>query len=137
VDQDQFQPTARELLERHIAEANQSNRATPETARAPEQEPTRPEDLQGTRYASGLGDYVSQTKAALRNDGMINRDYHEHERNSQKDLEQHVEKTATEPGNHTSAREALEQHFRDAAGEVAQHKSPFARDRDKQNEYER
>jgi hypothetical protein len=80
MDRDQFPATARELLERHVAE----------------QEPTRPED-RGARYAQGVGDYVTETTAALKNDAMINREYHEHERNVQKDLEQHIEQSAPGP----------------------------------------
>src|ERR1700679_1543538 len=80
MDRGQFPATARELLERHIAE----------------QEPTRPED-RGAHYAQGVGDYVSETTAARINDAMINREYHEHERDVQKDLEQHIEQTAPGP----------------------------------------
>jgi hypothetical protein len=129
---EQFQPTARELLERHIAETNQPKQATPEVGR--ESEPDRPKEHHGQRYASGLGDYVSQTRAALHNDQMINREYREHERAAQKDVEQHIEKGAPAQADRRSAREALEQHFRDAAKEVTDHKN---RESAREQEYER
>jgi hypothetical protein len=138
MDQDQFQPTARELLERHVAETNQPKQATPEVARSPEQEPTRPEEPQGTRYASALGDYVSQSRAALHNDGMINREYHEHARSARQEREQYIEKTAPEQTDRMSAREALEHHLEGAKSEVTDHKiDPFNRDRTREQEYER
>ena len=136
MDQDQFQPTARELLERHIAEINQPKQATPEIGREPE--PTRPEEHPGERYVSGLGGYLSQTSAALHNDTMINREYHEHARSAQQDLEQHIEKAAPEQTDRISAREALEQHLEGAKSEVTDRKlDPFGRDRAHQQEYER
>lgn len=138
MDQDQFRLTARELLERHIVEVDQPKQAIPEIARIPEQEPTRPEDPRGTRYASALGDYVSQTRAALQNDAMINREYREHERNTQKDVEQHIEKTAPEQSDRISAREALLQHLEGAKSEITQPQTePFRRDRALREEHER
>jgi hypothetical protein len=138
MDQEQFQLTARELLERHIAETNQPKQTTPEIGRVPESEPTRPEEHYGARYAQGVGDYVSETTAARQNDEMINREYRAHDRSAQKDLEQHIEKAAPEQTDRVSAREALEQHLEGAKSEVTGHQiDPFNRDRAHQLEYER
>lgn len=120
--QDEFQPTARELLERHLA--------------APE--PTRPEQHYGERYAQGVGDYVSETQAARQNDAMINREYYAHARAEEQRTEPHREQAAPERGDRVSAREALQRHLEGARDEITQQKvDPFNRDRAREQEYER
>jgi hypothetical protein len=97
-------------------------------------EPERPPDMP-VRYAQGVGDYVSETKAAAKNDKMINREYHEHERKVQQAIEEHTDKKANDrgqegphsnepaqeqvntehqveaPADHTPARDLLEQYM--------------------------
>jgi hypothetical protein len=132
MDQEQFQLTARELLERHIVETSKPKQAIPEIGSEPE--PNRPETHPGARYASALGDYVSQTRAAEKNNELVNREYFDHqaERGSEQRqdaraaLEKHIENAPPEPEHRISAREALLQHFRDAASEVTGQKPPPA-----------
>lgn len=114
----EFRAIPRELLERHIAESTQPNRATAEAAVVPDKEPDRPENVRRAGYAQGDGNFVSETMAAEHNNKLVNREYLEHQRSAQKDLQQHMEKTAAGSGDRGAAREALQQHFKDTAREV-------------------
>lgn len=145
MDQEQFQPTARELLERHIAETNQRNGGTPETPRVPEQEPTRPEghpaELAAERAGYSYGGMARQQAAALRTNDRINQEYFEYHathgseqrQDARAALEEHIEKSAPEEIDRSSAREALQQHLQGAKHEVTEHKvDPFSRNPQRQ-----
>jgi len=68
LDRSEFRTAARDLLQRHITESE----------KAPEPEPTRPEQHYGTSQAwLGQGDMRSENRAAVRRDQQINRGFYE------------------------------------------------------------
>jgi hypothetical protein len=103
------QSPAREALEQHIQQMEQSNRGVspidtgrttaPEVEHEATQEPTRPEIHYGQRMAEGRGDYVSETRAAGERDRQVNREFYAHEAKASREgqdaraaLDEHIKK---------------------------------------------